>query len=228
MKVFLFLFSSAICFSINGLAQDTIEKRFYKTENYNSQPDIKKAKFVEFVIKNQDSSLTYEFRGLIDNRPVKIWHYKNNIPVGQWKYYNNKGMEISTVNYNCDSLYNDKVYSNILHYNFITKKPEEKIEGIFEPPVFSDGSVGIQEFIMRKLIYPPEAAENGIYGNVMIQCILNENGKLSDITIYKSAHKFLDLNSLETVKRTPDWKPAKLNGVPVKVCIMISTSYVLQ
>jgi protein TonB len=73
-----------------------------------------------------------------------------------------------------------------------------------------------RDWVLKNLVYPPIAVENGIQGNVIIQFNINSKGKLVDAKILRGLEKSLDNEVLRVVNSSPDWKPALLKGKPVK------------
>lgn len=51
---------------------------------------------------------------------------------------------------------------------------------------FEGGQVAMYEFIQKNLQYPPQARRNRIQGQCIIGFTLNDDGKLSDVTVLKN------------------------------------------
>lgn len=83
-----------------------------------------------------------------------------------------------------------------------------------EAPVFPGG---LQKFWVKHLRYPTEAREAGVEGRVAINFVLDENGKIMSCKVIKKLGFGCDEEVLRVVKLMPDWKPAKMNGIPIKV-----------
>lgn len=62
----------------------------------------------------------------------------------------------------------------------------------------------------------------------MSQVVIDENGELKNLSILQSAHKILDMEASRVILLSPKWTPAKLNGKPIKVFIIVPTNFVLQ
>ena len=87
-------------------------------------------------------------------------------------------------------------------------------------------NTGIQEFIANNLVYPPEALENDIHGKVFVRFVVNQKGKVTDVTIAKGVDSLLDNAALKLVKSMPKFTPGKQEGksVPVQYILPIGFS----
>jgi protein TonB len=113
------------------------------------------------------------------------------------------------------------------------KSSEEQKEEAFiivgEMPRFMDGDISrFLRYIQENLAYPPEAAEAGIEGSVMVNFIINESGKLTDARIIRSADPLLDSEALRVITSSPSWKAGRQGGKPVRVSYTIPVVFSLQ
>ncbi len=89
-------------------------------------------------------------------------------------------------------------------------------EEIHQPAKFPGGDLQMINWINRKLKYPKSARKNKIEGTVMVKFIIEKNGSLSEVRVTRRADKDLAKEALRIVKKMPKWRPAKINGVPVR------------
>jgi Ca-activated chloride channel homolog len=83
---------------------------------------------------------------------------------------------------------------------------------------------GINEFriwAQQNVIYPPEAAENGLFGKVVVQFCVDRHGKVTDIKVLKGIHPLLDNAVIALLQKSPRWTPAKQGGKTVKQLFVI-------
>lgn len=88
--------------------------------------------------------------------------------------------------------------------------------------------VGGFEDIQKNLIYPEIAKKAGIQGRVIVNILVNENGKVEDTKILKSlGQNGCDEAAREAVRRVT-WKPAMRQGKPVSVWVGIPVIFKLE
>ena len=84
-------------------------------------------------------------------------------------------------------------------------------------PEFPGGTPALFEFISRHLQYPQEAIDNQTEGRVVLQFVVDKEGKVSNIQIKRSIDQALDQAAIDVIRTLPDWKPGMQNGQPVNV-----------
>lgn len=85
-----------------------------------------------------------------------------------------------------------------------------------QQPVFPGGMAEMNNFIRENLKYPEEAKKSGIEGLVVVQFVVDRNGKVLDPAIVKPLGAGTDEEVLRLVKSFPDFEPAKQKGTPVE------------
>lgn len=75
--------------------------------------------------------------------------------------------------------------------------------------------------------YPEEARKNKIEGKVVVQFIINEDGRCSDFEVVKGIGYGCDEAAVEAFKKMPNWKPAMVNGKPVRFRAQMAYDYKL-
>ena len=94
-----------------------------------------------------------------------------------------------------------------------------KYDYVTEKPQFPGGNEKIDDFVLENFHYPEEAYNQGITGNVTCRFIVNKNGKISNISIFKGAHPLLNQEAMRIISSMPSWEPGRIDGVAVKVCV---------
>jgi TonB family protein len=99
-----------------------------------------------------------------------------------------------------------------------------------EMPIFNGGDPAIEfrKYIFQNLRYPVDAALNGISGRVIIQFIINPEGKLINPDVVVSAGPILDQEAIRLINSSPLWKPGYQRGKPVNVIYTFPLNFVLQ
>ncbi len=67
--------------------------------------------------------------------------------------------------------------------------------------------------------YPKEAREKGLEGRVLVEAIVDENGNVIDARIRYSSNEIFNEAALAAMRKMK-FKPAKRNGVPIKVKVI--------
>lgn len=114
-------------------------------------------------------------------------------------------------------------------------------------PEFPGGDVAMMNFISKNIVYPKIAMENGVQGTVYLTFIVERNGKLSSIAVYKGV--WVDLSKVKTdkekeeleaaanslsdeairvVKLMPLFIPGIRYGTEVRVKFLLPIKYMLQ
>lgn len=97
-----------------------------------------------------------------------------------------------------------------------------------EMPEFPGGESALLYFLSQNVKYPSLASDNGIYGKVIVNFVVNKDGSISDAKILRGVDPSLDKEALRVVYSLPKWKPGKQGGKPVRVSFSVPINFVLQ
>jgi TonB family protein len=206
-----------------SFAQEVIEKNFYKNKWGEPASNEKSAKFYGLTIKEKDSTLRYEMRNVSNDKLIRLSSYKNDMPVGKWISYN--GEEF---NYDFELPYINNEYTDFIKYDIRHCTLKQMVDGNFEPPSFPFEGNDFQTYVAKRLVYPTQCVENGIQGRITFQFVIDEAGKLTKLSVIKSANKSLDKEAARVIREAPDWVPAKVNGKSTNICTTMQIVFVLQ
>jgi periplasmic protein TonB len=85
-------------------------------------------------------------------------------------------------------------------------------------PEFEGGLDALYRFIYKNVKYPSEAIERGKSGTIHVKFVVDEKGKVCNLTTLNRVGYGIDEEALRVVGIIPNFKsPAKVNGQPVKV-----------
>lgn len=105
-------------------------------------------------------------------------------------------------------------------------------EPVFEAaevmPEFPGGNQALFEFIAENLQYPQEAIDNQTEGRVVLQFVVDRQGKVSDIQVVRSIDPTLDQAAIDVVRTLPAWQPGRQDGQPVNVRYVLPVAFKLQ
>ena len=90
-------------------------------------------------------------------------------------------------------------------------------ETVDQIPQFTGGDTELMNFLERHIKYPSNESLSNINGKVICGFIVNKDGSISDITIYRNLDPILDSIAVKAIKAMPKFIPGKQNGQAVRV-----------
>ena len=97
-----------------------------------------------------------------------------------------------------------------------------------EMPEFPGGMEAMMLWISQRVKYPEQAKKDGITGLVMVSFIVNKAGKVTDISVERSAHPLLDAEAVRVIGEMPVWKPGTQHGKAVEVRMTVPVKFSLR
>jgi protein TonB len=76
--------------------------------------------------------------------------------------------------------------------------------------------------------YPPCGLEKNIQGYVILQFIVEKNGKLSDVKVVRSPDQCLSDAALDYLNHWPTWEPAKVKDEDVSCLFTVPINYNIE
>ena len=95
-------------------------------------------------------------------------------------------------------------------------------------PEFPGGMTGLVAFAKRELYYPQSAINEDIEGGVILQYKIDKDGNVTNRGIFKSVRSDLDTVCLRMLDKMPNWKPARISGIPVETYFKWTITFVLR
>ena len=92
----------------------------------------------------------------------------------------------------------------------------------------SDPRHFIREWVYKYLKYPGSALQKGIQGTVMVEFVIEKDGKVTGARVLKGVSDELDAEALKVVSASPKWKPGKVSGNKVRASISIPVEFRLE
>ncbi len=86
----------------------------------------------------------------------------------------------------------------------------------------------LKEWVYRYVKYPQKAIEEGIQGRVLVDFIVTEKGKVTDVKVLKGVHPLLDEEAVRVVSSSIDWKAGVVKGQKVKAEISLYVEFRLE
>jgi len=130
----------------------------------------------------------------------------------------------------------DVDFSNEFHENFekeeyITTETQEYADGVSsyrfldELPEFIGGEKEMYRFLQSNLVYPESAIKSKISGKVLVEFVVERDGRVTNVKIVNHLHPDCDKEAVRVIQMMPKWKPGKAMGKPVKYLFRIPVAF---
>jgi TonB family protein len=86
----------------------------------------------------------------------------------------------------------------------------------------------MNDWIGQHVRYPEQAKDMGDSGTVYVSFIIEADGKVSNVKIYKSVTPILDKEAIRVFSAMPEWTPGSKNGQPERQAFCRSVHFVLK
>ena len=86
----------------------------------------------------------------------------------------------------------------------------------------------LKEWVYQYLKYPASALQNGVQGTVMVEFIIEKDGKVTGARVVKGVSDELDEEALKVVSASPKWKPGRVGAAKVRSSITIPVEFRLE
>ena len=107
-------------------------------------------------------------------------------------------------------------------------EPEKIFTSVEQMPQFPGGEAALMKFLSSHINYPPMAAENNVQGRVVVQFVVEKDGKVGEVKVARSVDKDLDREAVRVVKSLPKFTPGRQNGQAVSVWYTLPVTFKLQ
>lgn len=92
----------------------------------------------------------------------------------------------------------------------------------------SDPTAFLKRWVYVYLRYPQSAVDEGVQGRVLVDFVIDEKGKVTDVRVARGADPRLDAEAVRVIAASPDWKPGILNGKKVKTALSLYVEFRLE
>jgi protein TonB len=94
-----------------------------------------------------------------------------------------------------------------------------------EMPEFPGGDEALMNFLTREIQYPEVARNNGITGTVLIEFVVEKDGRVSNAKVKVPLFPECDKEAVRGVMAMPRWKPGKNMGKPVRCFFQVPVTF---
>lgn len=145
-----------------------------------------------------------------------IINFTDGLPDGSWYYLNDTGKIFLEKKYAAGRLTAtiDRIRQDSL--DAIEYKKRDTVKTIEEESSFPGGIKGWGKYLNENMVYPDRAQKLEKQGTVIIQFIVDTEGKVTDPEIIQSVEFSIDDEALRMLYKSPKWKAAFQNGKKVK------------
>jgi TonB family protein len=92
-------------------------------------------------------------------------------------------------------------------------------------PKYPGGNPAMKTYIYSNLEYPEQAKSQGIEGEVMVQFLVNQQGKVEQEKVVRSTYEGFNEAALKVIREMPDWTPGKQRGKAVRVQYVVPIKF---
>ena len=103
----------------------------------------------------------------------------------------------------------------------ITEETEQPFVIVEQMPQFPGGDAEMLKFIYKNLRYPTTATEMGISGKVIVNFVVDREGKITRIKIVRGIGGGCDEEAIRVLTKMPAWSPGKQGGRAVLVSFTV-------
>ena len=94
-----------------------------------------------------------------------------------------------------------------------------------EMPEYPGGPEALNAFLTREIQYPEVARNNGITGTVLIEFVVEKDGRVSNAKVKVPLFPECDKEAVRGVMAMPKWKPGKNMGKPVRCFYQVPVTF---
>jgi TonB family protein len=108
------------------------------------------------------------------------------------------------------------------------KDSKTALTHVDKEPEFPGGQAAFNKFVADNLKYPTIASENGVEGTVVLNFVVEEDGRITNIEIRRDIGNGCGTEAMRLVRAMPKWVPGQHNGRPVRVMYTLPVLFKLN
>ena len=82
--------------------------------------------------------------------------------------------------------------------------------------------------VYQNLKYPEDAVRDGVQGRVMVDFVIEKDGKVTDVRVIRGVDPELDAEAVRVISASPKWKPGKMGGEKVRTSVTVPVEFRLR
>jgi TonB family protein len=109
-----------------------------------------------------------------------------------------------------------------------TSVRSDSAKSVFLPAEPADGYQALYDYFRKQLRYPEQAIKDSIQGITTVTFIINTQGKPEHVTTDHALGQAFDDEAIRLIENMPAWKPAQLDGSPVKSKLSVPITFTIK
>ena len=86
----------------------------------------------------------------------------------------------------------------------------------------------LKEWVYQYLKYPERALRDGIQGRVQVDCIVEKDGRVTNVKVSKGVSEELDAEAVKVISASPKWKAGRVDGEKVRTAMTVPVEFRLE
>lgn len=95
-------------------------------------------------------------------------------------------------------------------------------------PTFPGGTSELLQYISSNISYPASERRLGKGGRVFCSFIVEKNGSISDVRVYRGVNDVLDREAVRVIRSMPRWIPGRMKGETVRVKYAVPVDFKIK
>lgn len=92
----------------------------------------------------------------------------------------------------------------------------------------TDPAQFLEKWVYQYIRYPESSVLKGEQGKVMVEFIIEKDGKVTNVRVAKGVSDALDAEAVKVIEASPKWKPGRIKGEKVRTMITIPVEFRLE
>ncbi len=98
-----------------------------------------------------------------------------------------------------------------------------------QQPEFPGGMRALMDYLKKEIRYPKKCSASGREGRAFVRFIVDKNGKIKKVEIFKSSgNQLLDKEAIRVVKKMPRWNPGTIYNKPERMAVTMPVEFRLD
>jgi periplasmic protein TonB len=92
---------------------------------------------------------------------------------------------------------------------------------------YPGGEEALMRYLANNVVYPQKAIDANIQGTVIMEFVVEKDGRITNVKVRKGAHPLLDKEAERVLSAMTAWKPGTQNRKPVRSIFIIPIRFQL-